>query len=109
MSWITDMDECAKQIADSFGACFVENVLANTLPDNKEFINFDVIHKLSGITKVAYCSNLLCFCLFTGDGKVYCVRQCSIKTRSGLEGFMKLAELKAARTIGGDNGTTDNN
>ena len=91
------MDQCSEQIAGAFGAESRKNVLASCLPGEKEFVNFDEVPDLSGITAVAYCFNLMCFVLYTQRDMVYCVRECSIKTRQGLNGYMRLAEMRAER------------
>ncbi len=91
--WIYSMVKVTDVLANYFKVDNLGNVLSEDIPTNKIFIHLSKVSELTGITEVAYCSNLLCFCLFReGNTSVYCVSQSAIHSASGMEGFLKLTE-----------------
>jgi len=98
--WLDVMNGVTLAISRSFRVDSLGNILAKDVPKDRTRIGFDKAADVTGVTKVAYCSNMLCFVLFTGDDSCVIIPQNTIRAPGGAEGYLRMRCRNSVRQDG---------
>ena len=92
------MHAFAEQLAAGLGARHLTQP-PDPLPDGPS-ISFSDIENVADVESVGYVSQLLCFGLFTTDGRGFYVRQNTIRTEEGMKVAAEVSQRGALRRSG---------